>query len=401
MKNIVKIVLPVMVIIFSAVIAVIIINMRPDVETAPIEINPILINVHTVQKQSIEIIVGTQGNVTPRTETSLVAQVAGQVTTVSSDFVNGGFFEKGDVLVNIDDSDYDLAVIQANYQVAQAELRLKIEEQEGKVARQEWQLLNNGEIPALVARIPQLNEAKASLESAKAGKAQAQLNLERTRIRAPYTGRVRQKSVDVGQYINPGMSVGIVYAVDFAEIRLPLPDEELAFIDMSLNFRGKQTDFKGPRVILRAQFAGREHAWEGYISRIEGEIDTRSRMIYVVARVEDPYGRISQEDKPPLTVGMFVNAEIVGKEFENIAVIPRSIIRENSQVLVVDDQDRLWFRDISILRLETDKAYIDSGLQEGERICTTPILAVIDGMPVTVIEDDKSSGFVNNEKEKK
>ncbi len=393
MKRSAKILLPVIVIAFSIMSAVIIIKTRPAVETEPVKENSIQVHVQEVFKETVKITVKTQGSVVPRTETSLVSRVSGQVSRVSPAFVNGGFFEEGDILLTIDRRDYELALKQAELQVAQAELRLRIEEQEGRVARLEWQRLNEGQAPALVAREPQLNEAQVSLEAAKASVEQAKLNLERTEIKAPYDGRVRSKQVDIGQFINPGMGVAQIYAVDFAEVRLPIPNDELAYLDIPVEFLKTQMQRKGPNVVLKSKFAGRDHEWNCFISRVEGEVDARSRMIHVVARYEDPYGRNGSGSSTPLTVGMFVDAEIEGKEINNIFVIPRSLLRENSRVLIVDKDNRIRFRDVKVFRTEPDLVYINDGLEDGERVCSSILMAVVEGMSVTVINDqDQSSG---------
>ena len=386
MSRLPKIVLPILVLITGAGIAVVIINSRPDVVTEPVKIIPKLVKVRKAVKKTVRLNIYTQGTVAPRTESDLVSQVSGQIIEISPAFASGGFFDKGDVLVRVDESDYALIIIQTRLQVAQAELRLNIEEQEAKVALQEWQRLNTGPPPPLAAREPQMNEARRSLDAANASLEQAKLNLERTKIKAPYTGRVRSKLVDIGQIVNPGMAVAKIYSVDEAEVRLPIPDKDLEFLDFPIDFRGWQDRNDGPTIILRANFAGRDHEWEGILTRIEGEVDPRSRMIYIVAKVEDPYGKSRNSNRPPLTVGMFVHAEIEGKLIDNVIAVPRYAIRNENQVLIVDDESRLRFRDVEVLKMDSETAYIVSGISDGENICITPLNAVVDGMLVEVYQ---------------
>ncbi len=392
MNRIVKILLPVAVVLVSTVIAMVIIKSKPEVDVSPVRVTPQLVRVIEVEKKPVRINVYTQGNVVPRTETSLVAEVSGKVDSISPAFVSGGFFNKGDVLVKIDEKDYRLMVTQARLQVAQAELSLKIEEQESEIAIKEWKRLNNTSPPSLVAREPQLKEARAALESAKASLQQAEINLERTNIRAPYTGRVRSKSVDIGQFVSPGMTLANIYAVDFAEIRLPLPDEELAFLDIPEDFRSLQTYSSGPKITLKAEFAGKMNEWTGYLTRIEGEVDSRSRMVYVVARVEDPYSMKSDNSYRPLIVGMFVHAEIEGRLLDDVVVVPRTAIRDNNNVLIVDSEKKMWFREVTILKLDPEQAFIRTGLNNGDLICISALNAVVDGMPVTVYDDSEDNG---------
>jgi RND family efflux transporter MFP subunit len=311
-----------------------------------------------------------------------VPEVAGRIIDVSRSFVSGGFFEADDVLLRIDPRDHRQAVVQARARVAQAQLRVAQQQAEADVAAEEWADIGEGEATPLTLHLPQLADAQAALEGARAELEKAQRNLDRTEIRAPYVGRVRQKNVDVGQYVSPGTPLATVYAVDFAEVRLPLPDRQLAFLDLPLVYRGDEERGKGPRVILRADFAGKIFQWQGRIVRTEGEIDRRSRMVHAVAQVADPYARGEEEGRPPLAAGMFVEAEILGETVENAAVLPRSVLRSDGRVLVVDDENRLRFREVEVLQTREDQVVIGSGLSNGERVCLSPLAVVTDGMRV-------------------
>lgn len=196
---------------------------------------------------------------------------------------------------------------------------------------------------------------------------------------------MRSKSVDVGQFVNRGAPLVSIFATDFAEVRLPLPDDRLAFVDLPLAYRGGSAG-RGPRVELTADFAGRLHAWTGRIVRTEAEIDARSRMVHAIARVDDPYGRGAEPGRPPLSAGMFVEAEIEGRRVEGVAVLPRAALREGDRVLLVDGESRLRFRDVEILRALEDRVVISAGLSDGDRVCLSPIAAVTDGMLVRVEE---------------
>ena len=203
---------------------------------------------------------------------------------------------------------------------------------------------------------------------------------------------MRRKSVDVGQFVTVGSPIATIYAVDYAEMRLPLPNEELAFLDLPLDYRGETQQQPGPQVVLRAEFAGRIHEWHGRIVRTEGEIDPRSRMVHAVARVKDPYGRGENPDRPPLAVGMFVEAEIQGKTARGVAVLPRSALRGRSQLLVVTPENRLEFREVRLLRATQEQIVVESGLEEGERVCLSPLAAVTNGMRVRVGAPPEGAG---------
>lgn len=378
--------LPVLILLIAAAGAAALVLSKPKPEKREPEAIVPLVRVHTVELTDHQLTVLSQGTVSPRTRSVLVPEVAGRVIEVSPAFAPGGFFEDGEWLLRIDPHDYRQALIVAQSMQAQARLRLLLVEAEAKLAREEWQALGRGEANPLTLFEPQLAEAKAALAAAAAGVEQALTNLQRTEVLAPYAGRVQTKQVDLGQVVAPGTPLATIYAIDVAEVRLPLPDAELAFVDLPLGYRGESGAGRGPRTTLRAEFAGGVHEWSGRIVRTEGMIDPVSRMIHTVVQVKDPYGR-SKPGRPPLAVGMFVKAEIVGKKVENVALIPRSSLRPDGRVLIVDAENRLRFRDIEILRALNETIIVKAGLADGDRICTTVLSAVIEGMKVIVRED--------------
>ncbi len=376
-----RFVIPLAILAFAMAAAVVMVKLKPEVPTRQPDVKPPLVRVLDVRMQSRQLTVKSQGTVSPRTESAVVPEVSGRVLWVSPDFVSGGFFESGEVLLKIDSHDYEQALVRVRAEVANTKLRLAQEEAEFKVAQSEWQDLGKGEATPLTLREPQLENAKAALAAAEANIVTAQRNLDRTQIRAPYAGRVRQKNVDVGQFVTVGSPVGVIYAIDYAEIRLPLPDSDLAYLDLPLVYRGESSK-KGPRVTLRANFAGKAHEWQGRIVRTEGEIDSMTRMVHAVAQVKNPYGRGKDPDRPPLAAGLFVEAEIQGQEVEDVVVLPRAVLRENDQLLVVDSEERLRFRTVDLLRVTREEIVVQGGLEAGERVCLSPLEAVTDGMKV-------------------
>ena len=348
-----------------------------------------------VRSATRRIDVKTQGTVKPRTEIELVAQVSGEVKSVSPSLVNGGFFAKAEVLVQLDDRDYQLDVIQAESLVAQADLRVSREVAEAEIARKEWKSLGKGEATPLTLREPQLQEARAALAAAKAGLRKAQLSLERTTVKAPFAGRVRVKGVDVGQFVGVGTSLAKVYAVDYAEVRLPLHDSKLRYLDVPLTYQGSGSTRTGPKVTLRVRFAQRVHEWPARIVRTEGELDAKSRMVHAIARVENPYAKVDS-DRPPLSVGMFVEAVIRGREFPNVVEIPRASVREGDEVLLIDKDNRLHRRRVKILHRDGKKVLVESGLFDGERICISPISIFVEGMEVEVRKPQSAADATRN-----
>ena len=376
-----KALLPLVIVAVAAFAAVTMIMNRPPVEILTPVIQPPGVRVHEVTLQDARLTVTSQGTVQPRTESQLVPEIAGRVTWVAPSFAEGGFFEAGDVLVRIDPFDYEQMLVTARSQLAQARLRLAQEEAEAEVAQREWDTLGRGDPRELALRKPQLEDAGAAVAAAEAGVERARRDLQRAEIVAPYAGRVRTKNVDIGQYVRVGDALATVYAVDVAEIRLPLPDDELAYLDLPLSYRGVERQAQ-PAVTLRATFAGETHAWNGRIVRTESEIDSVSRMVHAIAEVADPYAPGPNPNRPPLAVGMYVEAEIEGRTARDVAVLPRAALRGRDQVLVATPEDRLSFRTIHLLRTSTESVIVRAGLQAGELVVISPLDTPTDGMRV-------------------
>ncbi|MCY4633119.1 MAG: efflux RND transporter periplasmic adaptor subunit [Acidobacteria bacterium] len=385
--RILRALLPLIIVAAAAFAAVTMIMNRPPVETLTPVIEPPGVRVHEVALQDARLSVTSQGTVQPRTESQLVPEIAGRVTWVARSFAEGGFFEAGDVLVEIDPFDYEQALVSARSQLAQARLRLAEEEAEAEVAQREWDTLGRGDPRELALRKPQLEDARASVAAAEAAVERATRDLQRAEIVAPYAGRVRTKNVDIGQYVRVGDALATVYAVDVAEIRLPLPDDELAYLDLPLSYRGVEQQVQ-PLVTVQATFAGETHAWDGLIVRTESEIDSVSRMVHAIAAVPDPYAPGPNPNRPPLAVGMYVEAEIDGSTARDVAVLPRQALRGRDQVLVVTPDDRLSFRTIDVLRTSTESVIVRSGLQAGELVVISPLDTPTDGMRVQLADAD-------------
>ena len=382
-----KALLPLFIVAAAGFGAVTMIMNRPPVETLTPVIEPPGVRVHEVTLGDAPLAVASQGTVQPRTESQLVPEIAGRVTWVAPSFAQGGFFEAGDVLVKIDPFDYEQMLVSARSQLAQARLRLAQEEAEAEVALREWNTLGRGDPRELALRKPQLDDARASVAAAEASVERATRDLERADIVAPYAGRVRQKNVDIGQYVRVGDEIATVYAVDMAEIRLPLPDGELAYLDLPLSYRGVEQQTQ-PHVTLRATFAGEQHTWDGRIVRTESEIDSVSRMVHAIAEVADPYAPGPNPNRPPLAVGMYVEAEIGGRTARDVAVLPREALRGRTEVLVVTPEDRLTFRTVDVLRTSTESVIVRAGLQAGELVAISPLDTPTEGMRVQLADAD-------------
>lgn len=338
------------------------------------EIAP-LVDVLVLEPMNAKFTIRSQGAVRPRTETVLSSEVAGSIIEISPKFVSGGVFQPNEVLLRIDPTNYRVAVGQAEALVTQRQI-----EYDGS-----QKLLEQG-----YRAEAEYASAAAALASAKAELVRAKRNLERTAIRLPYEGIVRSKDTDLGQFVNAGSKLGVVFATDVAEIRLPLTDLDLAYVNLPGASEIMETgSASGPDVTLSAVQKGRPIEWDAQIVRTEGVVDENSRVTYAVAQIDDPYQL--HGDLAPLPIGTFVSAAIAGREAEGILRIPRSLVRGSNQVVFLDDEDRLEIREVSIVRSDADYVYISTGAASGDRVVTTVIETPINGMQVRTTPEEGSA----------
>ena len=343
-----------------------------------------------VKVENQPVFITGEGTVRPVSEISLIPQVDGKVQYTAPSLVNGGEFKKGDILLRIEPIDYELAVTLAKAKVKTSESLLQLAEQESEASKEEWRLHHahgskvNDPPPPLVAKEPQLAAAGAKLAADKADLKKAILNLERTRLKAPFEGRVGDESVDTGQYVRPGQALATLYSIAAAEIVLPLEEEDLSWFNVP-GF----TPATGPgsSAKVTATVAGQALSWQGKVVRAQGKLDERTRMINVVVRVEKPYNT-----RPPLAVGLFVTVIINGRVLQNAAVIPRSGLRQGNVVWVVDKDNRLHFKKVQLARFDGDNAIVKAGLDADEAIVISPLKAVTDGMKVRAVPVTKGNG---------
>ncbi len=384
MKRRVKLLLPILVLMAGIALAAAIIKAKPKVERQSATAPAPLVRVVEVRLRELSLDVRSQGTVEPRNEATLVAQVGGTIDRVARQFAEGAFFRRGQTLLWIEDADYRLAVAQAEAAVAQARVGLEREQAEAELARREWAELGEGEASPLTRREPQLAQARASLAAAEAALEQARLNLARTRIAAPYDGRLRGKLADVGQFVGPGTPLATVYSTDAAEIRLPVSREELAFLDLDLG-RGDFGD-QGPAVRLSGQAGAGTQSWAGRVVRADGGFDPRTRMLGLYVEVADPFGRRTAGHEV-LPMGLFVEAEIEGRAVADVALLPRAALRAGDRVLVATE-NRLLYRPVQVVRTLSDEVVVGSGLQAGDLVCVSNLETVVDGMRVRTVRDD-------------
>ncbi len=385
--------LPVAILGGAVLVSMIVIATASGVETAIPPVPLLAVRVVEAAPEPVQLLVRSQGTVAPRTESAVIPEVAGPVVWTSPALVSGGFFDKGDALLRIDRRDHETNRARARAAVARADGEL--EHAQSHLARLEGLAARDIVSPSQLDDARRMRRvAAATLDETRAQLAQANRDLDRTEVRAPYDGRVREENVDVGQFVSSGQAVATIYATDYVEVRLPVPDEQLAFLDLAL-FEGAAGDAPAPIVALHARFAGGEHTWSGRVVRTEGEIDAKSRMVHVVARVEEPYAP-GPAGRPPLAVGLFVRAEIEGPEVPDVIEVPRAALRtslENgaTSILIVDAEDRLHERVVQVIRTERDMVLVQGGVTKGDRVCVSPVRSFLPGMTVSINLDSDAS----------
>jgi len=357
----------------------------PQPERAEPEIRPAAVFVAEAERQPVTLQVRARGEVKPLTEIDLTAQVAGMVDWVNPSFVEGGFFEAGETLIRLEDADYRLAVTRAEALVAQRRQQLIREQAEAELAAQEWEAIGEGEASPLTLREPQLADARAQLAAAEASLAEARLNLDRTSISAPFSGRVRTKAADLGQYVGPGSRLGRVFSTERVEVSLPLSDSELAQLGIPVAFSASDSA-PGPEVVLSATVAGERREWTGRVARTGGAIDPTTRTLAAVVQVEGPYEAAADAAGAPLAVGLFVEAELAGRRIDNAFVLPRGALRGSDEIYVATDERTLDIRTATVLQATRERVVLTGGVREGERVITSAVRGAAQGMPLRLLD---------------
>jgi len=370
---------------------------EPRPETEPKQpVMPVVL----AQPERLRLSVETQATVEPRRRINLTTQVAGEVVEVASEFVAGGRFERGDLLLRLDPRDYRHAVTSAESNLKEAEralavergqarqaerewrdlgnaeanalflrkpqlaaAELAVERGQARQAEREWRDLGNAEANALFLRKPQLAAAELSVEAARAQLAQARLDLERTAVRAPFDGRVEETLVDLGQYLAPSTQVARVFDASIARLRLPLTESQAALLDLPLASGGQDNR---PKVTISASVMGEQHQWEGRIERTEASLDTQTRMYYAVAEVLEPFNL--ERHPAPLLMGLFVSVHIEGKPLEDVVALPSSALFQSNLLYSLDGEQRVRRKQVRVLKVEGERTWVQGELSAGERI---------------------------------
>jgi len=375
------------ILISAIVIAVMLFVFKPRAEKLAIKEEPPLAEYVLANVKSVSIPVFSQGSINAKTHIKLMAEVSGRVKRLAQLKLDGGFFKKDELLLVIDDADYRLAITKAKAQISSAEQQLaRVEAEAGQAV---YDLKQIGRDPSssssYALRKPHLAEAKANLQAAKADLAIAQLQLNRTRVSAPFDGRVITKQVDIGQYVTPGTLLADIYSTEMVEVRLPVSLHQAELLGLGL--RNEQQDIDAVSVKLTSEYSSSIYTWQAKLSHTEGELDARNRLVFAVAEIASPYAKDRENpDKPPLTPGMFVKAELTGVEKPAVIVLPRTALRYASEIWLIDEENKLQKQKVTLYAKDRDSVYIRSGLNQGDKVIMNAIDFPVDGMKLQPVK---------------
>jgi len=356
---------------------------QPEPKPVPVREAAAVLRAEVIElkRQDYQIILESQGIVRAHHSTTLTPQVPGKIIALAPNFEDGGFFNKDDELVTLDPADFKAAMVTAEAALARAQAALAQEEARAKQAKLNWDDIGYDEAPSdLVLRVPQLKEARANVDAATGSVDQARRNLERTRIRAPFDGQVKTRSVGLGQSVGSSTNLGELFTTDIAELRLPLAPQQLPFIDLPNSDADRHVE-----VLLRDALDSSPSAnvWKARIVRTEGALDETSRELFTIARLDDPFGL--QSSQPPLRIGQPVRAEIAAKTLTNVIVIPRNSLRGVNIIYLVNPDSTLQRTQINPIWSNANDLVISTGLEAGQRLVVSRLPYAPDGAKVQVV----------------
>lgn len=350
-----------------------------------------LVDVAEIKRGSYRPNIIATGTVEAAQDIILSPRVSGQIISVSDAFTPGGYVTKGETLLRIDPTDYENALMQRKSDLSEAETALSIELGRQEIAEQDYELLDeelSEDNKSLVLRKPQLNAAKAKVEAAKAAVKQAELNLYRTNIKAPFNAHIISRNANVGSQVAAGNNLGRLVGLDTYWVVATVPVSKLKWISFPENNGNKGAHVK----LINSSDWGKNEFRTGYVHRLVGALENQTRMARIIAAVPDPLAyRSASDDKPPLMIGSFLEAQIQGKEIENVFRIKRDYIRNDETVWVMEDGE-LHIKKVNIIFRDSDYAYINEGLNDNDKVVTTNLSTVVEGSPLRLEGAKTTSG---------
>lgn len=345
-----------------------------------------VVEIMTPELQTYTQRIRSSGSVETNQTTNIISEVAGKVTNIDRSFEEGNYFPNDQQLLSIDNTNYKNAIIIASAEVSQRELAIKTEQNLASLAVREARILgNNRPIGEMASRKPQITAALANLEASRVRLQQARDDLSKTRIRAPYEGRILSRNVNIGQYVTPGTLLGQVYSTDYVEVRLPLSLAEYEQLNLPESYSNQKVDpNQMPEVVFSASFGETRYTWKGRLSRVSAAMDARTRQISVIARIDEPFKK-SSSGSPPVKIGQFLEAEIIGRKLSDVYVIPTRSTRQNKEVMLYDE-GAIRIRPITVLATENDLLVVKAdSIPPNAKLIVTPMPSAKEGMTVRLV----------------
>jgi len=358
------------------------IQTKPKISKRPVEKLPPLVSVVPLVSQSQTIRIMAMGSVIPSREIVLKTPVAGEIVAISDNFTAGGLLTENTTILQIDPRDYELAMEQKKRAVSDAEYAYKLEQGRQDVARQEWELLygnmkNDGVESALALRKPHLEKVQADIKAARAELEQAEIDLARTTVTAPFNALVLNKYVDRGAFVAPQEKLADLVGTDEYWVQVSLPLDRLQWVKIPLE--------SGEPGSAAKIYCRQEQVRDGRVIRLIGDLTKEGRMARLLLSVADPLGLSAREDKPqPLIIGEYVRVGIEGEELHNVFRIPRTALRNDREIWIADEDGRLAIRPVRIVWRDEESVLVQDGLQTGELLVVSDLAVPVDGMAVRV-----------------
>jgi RND family efflux transporter MFP subunit len=401
-------VLPLLVLLAGGALAYWLIATQPRPQRAEAKASGLLVETIAVAKTSERLNVTAQGTVVPARRLNVLPQVSGQVQTVNPALKPGNILREGERIITIDPADFKLGVAQRASELKQARAQLALEQGRQSVAEDEWALFKEefgeGELgataaqPGLALRQPQLASARAQVERAEAALQQARLQLQRTRIDAPFHAMVVTESASEGQFVQPQQSIAELVGADRFWVRVSVAPDKIPFINIPFG-----EDQQGSPVEVLLDLGVEQVRFDGYVSRLEGRLDERSRMAQLIVTIPNPLGLLTEDgaqkaaqetskmtqnvQKFPLLLNAYVDVVIHGQQVVDVYPVPRRALHGGNKVHVYDD-GQLRIRSLDIVWERQDAVLARAGLQEGDRLIVSNIAAPVEGMRLRLAADE-------------
>jgi len=363
------------VIVGSLAIALVLIVTKDEPPRAEKTLEGTLVEVIQIDRSQHEVDLYAKGTVVPAREVVVQAELGGRVIWQSPELVAGGRFKEGEPIVRIDPRDYQLRVETHRSQVNRAKLDLSIEARRGEVAKREWDAFGEIDVSdeqrALAQREPQLEAMRLALKAAQSALKKAQLDLQRTTLRAPFNAMVVSESVDTGQLISPQSLVARLVGTDEYHVQMSVPVASLRTV------HARTPEAPGSAAMIIQQVGAETIERRGEVIRQLPDLDPGGAMARLLINIEDPLGK---EGDLPLLLGSFVNVAIAAQAIDDAIRLPRVALRNGRYVYVMNDANVLEIRDVQIAWTEPDAVLVTGGLQSNERVVTSRIATPVPNM---------------------